>query len=64
MFDVNINICFAYEFVDILMIEILKVVKSVNFIKIKGLREACGPGPGGQDLPKFEKLPRDCPGGC
>ena len=64
MLYVNINICSVYEYVDILMIEILKVVKNVNFIEIKGLREAWGPGSGGQNLSIFEKFPRDCPGGC
>ena len=35
-----INICSPYKFMDILIIEILKVVEKVKFITIKSPREA------------------------
>ena len=51
------------------MTEVLKMVKSVKFIKIKDPREARPPrdlttksARGGWDLPIFENLPGGCPG--
>ena len=51
-----------------LMIEVLKMVKNVKFIKIKGPKEARLLGfdqkicPGGRDLISFENLQGVCPG--
>ena len=56
-----------YEFVDIVTTEILKVVEKCKIYFKKGKprgqafdKRIC---PGGRDLPNFENLSRDCPGG-
>ena len=37
-----INVCSPYKFVDILMIEIMKLVEKVKFITIKGFKGSLG----------------------
>ena len=62
------KICSPTKFVDILMVEILKVVDSVKFIKIKVPRKSGSCAfdkkifPCGCNLPNFEDLPWGCQG--
>ena len=65
-----IYIYYPYKFVDILIIEILKVVEKCKIYQNKGFQESLGAGhlikkicTGGQDLPNFEDLPQGCKGG-
>ena len=37
-----INVCSPYKFVDILMIEIMKLVEKVKFVTIKGFKGSLG----------------------
>ena len=64
-----IHICYPYHFVDILIIEILKVVEKCKIYQNKASQESLGWAfdkkicTGGQDLPNFENIPQGCQGG-